>query len=55
MKFRRIHNIYNKYYSIVNKQQQQYEYEIAVIGGGSGGIACAKEAGLLLGKGKTIV
>jgi hypothetical protein len=26
-----------------------------VIGGGSGGIACAKEAGLLLGPGKVVL
>eukprot|EP01097_Dermamoeba_algensis_P007424 TRINITY_DN4682_c0_g1_i1.p1 TRINITY_DN4682_c0_g1~~TRINITY_DN4682_c0_g1_i1.p1 ORF type:complete len:559 (-),score=157.55 TRINITY_DN4682_c0_g1_i1:309-1892(-) len=28
----------------------QFDYDLIVIGGGSGGIACAKEAGLLLGK-----
>merc|ERR1711991_631043 len=31
------------------------EYELAVIGGGSGGIACAKEAGDLLGPGKVVL
>merc|ERR1712000_420281 len=31
------------------------EYELAVIGGGSGGIACAKEAGLLLGPDKVVM
>jgi hypothetical protein len=34
---------------------ETYQYELAVIGGGSGGIACAKEAGLLLGPNKTVV
>ncbi len=32
-----------------------FQYELAVIGGGSGGIACAKEAGLLLGPGKVVL
>ena len=32
-----------------------YQFELAVIGGGSGGIACAKEAGDLLGPGKVVL
>lgn len=30
-------------------EEKKYDYELLVIGGGSGGIACSKEAGLILG------
>jgi len=36
-------------------EEKKFDYEFAVIGGGSGGIACAKEAGKLLGPGKTVL
>lgn len=32
--------------------EKKYDYELLVIGGGSGGIACSKEAGLILGEKK---